>query len=334
MNMTLRNLIIDPSRLWIGESRLDAPVAFIDLDAAPIPSHDPAEAIVLPPCPVIGIGDPAHPLAALLDTIAQPPASAESIASQVLAKPHAAAVIVQLLRLMPSLPMDSALTAESLAYGMLQGSAEHAAWQQAQQGRGNYPNTVGRVLLERSGNSLVITLDNAENGNAIDRTMRDALSEAFGLAALDQEIKAVSLRANGCTFSLGAALTEFGTTTDPATAHDIRARTLPARAIAPIAHKLDVHVQGGCVGAGLELAAFARRFTATPGAWFQLPELAMGILPGAGGCVSLTRRIGRQRTAALILSGKRLSARHALAWGLVDAIVDTLSSDPDRANIG
>jgi enoyl-CoA hydratase/carnithine racemase len=86
--------------------------------------------------------------------------------------------------------------------------------------------------------------------------------------------------------------------------------------------KLDVHVQGGCVGSGLELAAYARRFTAAPNAWFQLPELSMGILPGAGGCVSLTRRIGRQRTALMILSGKRISAKQALGWGLVDGIVD------------
>jgi enoyl-CoA hydratase/carnithine racemase len=70
------------------------------------------------------------------------------------------------------------------------------------------------------------------------------------------------------------------------------------------------------------MAAWANRFTAAPDAWFQLPELAMGVLPGAGGCVSLTRRLGRRRTALLILSGKRITARTALGWGLVDRIVD------------
>jgi enoyl-CoA hydratase/carnithine racemase len=77
----------------------------------------------------------------------------------------------------------------------------------------------------------------------------------------------------------------------------------------------------------LELAAFAHRFTAAPNAWFQLPELSMGILPGAGGCVSLTHRIGRQRTALMILSGKRISVKQALAWGLVDAIVNHSPGD-------
>jgi enoyl-CoA hydratase/carnithine racemase len=98
--------------------------------------------------------------------------------------------------------------------------------------------------------------------------------------------------------------------------------TLPAHAIARCRDRLEVHVQGGCVGSGLEMAAFARRLTASARAWFQLPELAMGVIAGAGGCVSVSRRIGRQRAALLMLSGKRISAEVALGWGLVDAIID------------
>ena len=60
----------------------------------------------------------------------------------------------------------------------------------------------------------------------------------------------------------------------------------------------------------------------------------MGILPGAGGCVSLTRRIGRQRAVLLMLSGKRLSARAALGWGLIDAIVDEPPGDEGGSDIG
>ena len=110
-------------------------------------------------------------------------------------------------------------------------------------------------------------------------------------------------------------------------------RTLPAHAIARCAGKLEAHVQGACVGAGLEMAGFSRRLTASPRAWFHLPELAMGLLPGAGGCVSLTRRIGRQRTALLLLSGRRIGAATALEWGLVDAIVDDRAGDEDEAHI-
>ncbi len=79
-------------------------------------------------------------------------------------------------------------------------------------------------------------------------------------------------------------------------------------------------VHGACVGAGVELPAFAARVVAREDATFELPELSMGLVPGAGGTVSLPRRIGRQRTAWLCLTGARIDARAALAWGLVDEV--------------
>jgi enoyl-CoA hydratase/carnithine racemase len=163
-------------------------------------------------------------------------------------------------------------------------------------------------------------LDRPQARNAIDRSLRDQLFEAFTVAGLDPEVRSVKLRAVGSTFSVGGDLEEFGTTRDPATAHLIRSRTLPALALAGRAEILDVHVQGACVGSGLEIAAFAGRLTATPDAWFQLPELTMGLIPGAGGCVSVPRRIGRQRAGLMILSSRRINAPTALRWGLIDAI--------------
>jgi len=314
--MDLENLTIDARRLWPGEAPWDGPVGFVDLDA----TVEVPDLLTLPPCPLIGLGDRAHPLAARLDAVIEPPVGVDGLIAQVLAAPRAAAVIVQLLRLLPSLSLADGLTAESLAYATLQGSAEHAGWIAAEDRHRD--RTPGRVDLARDGDRLTITLDHPESGNAIDRSLRDQLHDALSLAALDPAIDRVSLRAAGRTFSLGAELAEFGTTSDPATAHAIRHRTLPARAALGCADRLEAHVQGACVGAGLELAAYARRLTGAPDAWFQLPELAMGILPGAGGCVSLTRRIGRQRTALMILSGRRLNARQALGWGLIDAIVD------------
>ena len=312
--MISASLMIAADRLAAGAEAYGGPLAFVDLGRA----EDWPEAITLPPCPVIGLGDPAHPMASRLDGLIEGPVNAERLIRQVTASPHAAAVTAQLVRLLPSLALEHAFVAESLAYGLLQGSAEHRAWLAGRTGGHN-----GRraVRVERVDDHLTITLNDPGSGNAIDRAMRDALYEAFTLAALDTDLR-VSLRGAGRTFSLGAELAEFGTTTDPATAHAIRMQTLPGHMIARCAERLDVHVQGACVGAGLEMAAWASRLTATADAWFQLPELAMGVLPGAGGCVSLTRRIGRQRTALLILSGKRINARTALAWGLIDAIVD------------
>ncbi len=317
--MRVSDFTVDAERLWSGAPQWEAPLAFVDLDRT-VPTPDMN--IALPPCPVIGIGDAENPLASKLDAVVEAPVAAEIIASQVDAMPNAAAAIVQLLRILPELSPEAGLVAESMAYGMLQGSAEHHRWQARQAGDQAHPEKPGRIDLERDGAALVIMLNRPEAGNAIDRTMRDGLREAFTLASLDQTIKTVSLRARGKAFSLGADTTEFGTTGDPARAHAIRSRTLPANAVLGCADRLDVHIAGACIGAGLEIAAFAHRITGTPNSWYQLPELAMGILPGAGGCVSLVRRIGRQRAALMILSGKRLSARQALSWGLIDAIVD------------
>jgi enoyl-CoA hydratase/carnithine racemase len=81
------------------------------------------------------------------------------------------------------------------------------------------------------------------------------------------------------------------------------------------------------VGSGIELPAFAGRVRAAPDTQISLPELSLGLIPGAGGTVSLTRRAGRHRTTRLALTGEVLDATTALDWGLVDE-VGSLGSGP------
>ena len=81
-----------------------------------------------------------------------------------------------------------------------------------------------------------------------------------------------------------------------------------------------MRLHGACVGAGIEVPAAAARVTARPGTIFRLPEVSMGLIPGAGGTATLPRRIGRQRTAWLAISGAEIEADTALAWGLIDAV--------------
>jgi enoyl-CoA hydratase/carnithine racemase len=247
------------------------------------------------------------------------------LSKSIAAAPRAAATVVQLLRATEGLPPDRALPLESFAFAMLQGGAEHAAWSARQTSAAPLPP--GTLHLRREGATLHLLLDRPAARNSIDRAMRDALFEAFTLATLDTGITCVKLRSTGRSFSMGADLAEFGTTRDPVAAHAIRARTLPAHQMVQRPEIYDIHIQGGCVGSGLELAAFAGRLTAAPDAWFHLPETGMGILPGFGGCVSIPRRIGRQRAAALMLSGKRINAKLALEWGLIDAIVNEPPAD-------
>ncbi len=314
MTINISEYVFDAGHLWAGEAAAEHPMMLMDLDNA---SHWP-ENLALPPCPVIGFGDAAHPLAMHLDAVVQAPVALAGLVRGILRAPVAAGVAVQLLRILPDMTHDAGLTAESLAYGLLQGSAEHGAWLA---GRPSVMTQVsGRVLTERRDDRLLVTLDYAEAGNAIDAVMRDALRDVFAAAALDNSIARIHFRGMGRSFCLGANLAEFGTTRDGAMAHGIRQITLPAPMIARCAARMTAHIQGACVGAGLEMAAWADHITAERGSWFQLPELAMGLIPGAGGCVSVSCRIGRQKTALMILSGRRISAQMALDWGLIDAI--------------
>jgi enoyl-CoA hydratase/carnithine racemase len=282
----------------------------------------PADELLLPlpPIPILAIGPAAHPQARHADIIIEDAIPLAALTAQIQKAPRAAAAVAQLLRATATLPPEHALPLESFALAMLQAGAEHLAWRARQPLAAQLPP--GTLHMQREGNTLHLLLDRPDARNAIDRAMRDELFDAFALANLDTSIEHVRLRSAGRCFSMGADLAEFGTTTDPVAAHAIRARTLPAHQMVQRPDIYDIHIQGGCAGSGLELAAFAGRLTASPDAWFQLPETGMGILPGFGGCVSLPRRIGRQRAAALMLSGKRINARQALGWGLIDAIIN------------
>jgi enoyl-CoA hydratase/carnithine racemase len=153
--------------------------------------------------------------------------------------------------------------------------------------------------------------------------MRDALVEMLELVLLDETITRVEVSGRGGCFSVGGELREFGLATDPAYAHAIRASHNPGRLLAQCADRVCFALHSACIGSGIEIPAFAGHVSATPRSFFQLPELEFGLIPGAGGCVSISRRIGRQRTAWMVLSGKRINADQALEWGLIDEIRDS-----------
>src|SRR5690606_38042624 len=209
----------------------------------------------------------------------------------------------QLLRLGPWRDPEAGLVAESLAYATLQAGPEFAAWLAARRAAG--ARAAADALLEtpgppvrtrREGEELRITLDRPERRNAWSAAMRDGVVEALSLALVDPSVRRVVLRGAGPAFCAGGDLDEFGRAPDPATAHAVRTTPGAARLLALCAPRMRAEVHGAGVGAGIELAAFADRVVARRDAFFALPELELGLLPGAGGTVSLPRRIGRQRT--------------------------------------
>lgn len=308
-------------------SALAQPYLLVDLQASGLVSGQARHAAAWLrqlACPVIGLAGE-HENNALIDACdarVSDAAEAAVMTTAIEQSPIAAAVLVQLLRATESLPISAALTAESLAYSTLQAGPEFKRWLAAN--RAEIPAVAtdagAAVLMIRDGSILSLELNRASNRNGMTVEMRDALVEALQLVLADSSIERVQLRGRGKCFSTGGDLTEFGTAPDPATAHIVRSVALPGRLLAQCTARVEVHVHGACVGSGIEFPAFAGRITAAEDAYFQLPELRFGLIPGAGGTASIARRIGRQRTAWLVLSGQRIKAKQALAWGLVDAI--------------
>ena len=288
------------------------------LEAAAITSRS-ARWLRALPSPVIAIG-PATPAQARgCDVIIGDSSALPSLLTGISHAPIAAMVLVQLLRTTHKLPLADALAMESLAYATLQQGPEFRRWQAQAPLLPPLAPPEPPLHSEYHGETLALTLADPANHNAIGTRMRDALCEALDIALATNA--PVHLTAQGRSFSQGGAVAEFGQVSDPATAHWLRSLRLPATRLARLAPRLSVHVQGAAIGAGAEIAAFGTRVTAAPRAWFQLPELKYGLIPGAGGAASLTARIGRHRTAWMALTMARVPARTALQWGLVDAII-------------
>lgn len=310
----------------------DGNAFFVDLDA-PAGAADPPRveaaraALGTLPCVTVALHrrDGSATAAALrdrFDVVAGSEAEAAPVLAAAARCPLAATVLAQLLRLGERLALSDALVAESLAYSTLQAGPEFAAWRSGRPGRARTQAGSGpAVLARREGDRLSLVLNRPERHNAFSAEMRDALAEALGVAVSDPSLAEIVLSGAGPSFSSGGDLEEFGSLPDPATAHLIRCTRNVARLLAACAERTRAVVHGACVGAGVELPAFAGRVVARPDAFFELPELALGLVPGAGGTVSLPRRIGRQRTAWLALSGARIDAETAKRWGLVDEIL-------------
>lgn len=279
------------------------------------------------PCPTVALGagkrpSEVVPWAQSFDIVLEDDAELPAIAKNILANPIASLAMVQLLRQNETLSIHQGLIAESQVYSMLQGGPEFAAWlQNRKRPKVAEPNDEPAVSLLRDVSRLHITLNRPERRNAFSAEIRDGLMEALQVVLIDASIEEVILRGAGPAFCSGGDLAEFGTLPDPATAHVIRSTRNPARLLARCADRVRTELQGACIGAGIELPAFTTRVDAKPGTYFWLPEVSMGLIPGAGGTVSLPRRIGRQRTNYFALSQRRIDAETALRWGLIDGML-------------
>lgn len=246
-------------------------------------------------------------------------ADARLLADRLGANPVAAITFAVLLRAVEASSVEWGLAVESAVYSMLQGGAEFAAWRGTVDAK-PLVEPDPTVLFDRDDDRLDVVLNRPERHNAVTAQLRDELCSVLQIAIADKSIARVVLTGNGPSFCSGGDLAEFGARPDPATAHVARLVRSPARLLHHLADRLEVHVHGHTLGGGIEMAAFAHHVVAAPDATIGLPEVGLGLIPGAGGTVSVPRRIGRHRTAWLGLTGRTIDAATAATWGLVDSV--------------
>jgi enoyl-CoA hydratase len=175
------------------------------------------------------------------------------------------------------------------------------------------------VLVDRDGPVAVALLNRPHQLNALSDELMDELVGTLEELDRDEAIRAIVLGGNERVFAAGADIGELA----QASAIDLYYQRRVERwdAIRGLWTPLVAAVSGFCLGGGCELALSCDLIVASETAQFGQPETGLGIIPGAGGTQRLTRAVGKALAMDVILSGRRLSAREALAAGLVARIV-------------
>ena len=169
------------------------------------------------------------------------------------------------------------------------------------------------VTCELRDNILLVTVNNPPV-NALAVTVRRGLVEAIDAADADTAVEAVLIVGAGRNFIAGADIREFGKTPMPPSLPDVCNR------IESCTKLVVVSLQGAALGGGLEIALAAHYRLAVVGAKLGLPEVLLGLMPGAGGTQRTARLLGAKAALDLMLSGRHLSAEDAVQLGLVDRL--------------
>ncbi|MEB8386458.1 3-hydroxyacyl-CoA dehydrogenase NAD-binding domain-containing protein [Rhodobacteraceae bacterium KMM 6894] len=169
------------------------------------------------------------------------------------------------------------------------------------------------VSITRDGPVAIVTIDNPPV-NALGQALRQDLWDAVATLDSAPDVRAVVLICAGRTFIAGADVSEFGKPPVPPHLPDLVARIESATTPWVAA------IHGSALGGGLEVAMGCRFRVAVDSASLGLPEVGLGIVPGAGGTVRTPRLIGTAAAVDLVTSGKPVKAAKALDLGLIDAV--------------
>lgn len=176
------------------------------------------------------------------------------------------------------------------------------------------------VLTERHDDGVVVLRLNRPPMNPLSRALLTELGDAALALAADASVKAVLVLGSEKALAAGADITEFD---GPEAAAEIGAIFRRAfDGLAAIPRPVVAGVRGFALGGGMELALACDLRVAAPNARLGQPEILLGIIPGAGGTQRLTRLVGPARAKDLVWTGRNLRAEEALAWGLVDRVLE------------
>lgn len=178
----------------------------------------------------------------------------------------------------------------------------------------------GEVAVARDGHVAVLTIDRPPHNHVTVDLMRD-LADALDHVDAEPELRVSVLSSAGKSFCAGADLTAPSGIGNPNATQGINALYVEAVRLFSVRKPIVAAVQGAAVGAGLGLALVADFRVAAPEARFTANFVKLGFHPGFGITHTLPRIVGEQRAALMCLTGRRIKAEEALAWGLVDEVV-------------
>lgn len=187
------------------------------------------------------------------------------------------------------------------------------------------------VLIDQPGEHILrATLNRPEARNALSMPVRQALADFARRVDADADLRVGIITGGPDVFAAGADIKAM-VDASPMALHRRGIHRL-WQAIAECRKPLIAAVNGYALGGGCELAMHCDLIVAGTGALFGLPEVKVGIMPGAGGTQRLIRAVGKHRALRLLLTGEPIDARTAAAWGLVtdlvhdDAVMETALS--------
>lgn len=261
-----------------------------------------------------------HARAALTVRHEDPLAAVETIRANGAANATAALAFDTLLRINATATVREGLIAESFAYSMVLAGADYRRWRADLPPQAPQTTSTPPAEVRRDGNVVTIRIPAQDGGCGLDPEAKATLARE--LHALGPDVAELRIRTEGPHFWDTDRPEGVLTAEGIASSHLRRMTGSLGVAAYPLRHRITARVPGNCIGTGLELAALANHVTATRDAVFQLPQLGMGLVTGDGGTVTLTRRLGRWRTAYLALSGATIDAATAYRWRLVDQLTN------------